>query len=155
MVKQLNKIILMGVFFITSQFIILALFTILTQFTILNSHAAEEEKAEDLEAATQMYIHVPPVAVTMYHRGRPKGNMTITLLVKLVNDEKRATATKSLPRLSSAYMMEAGRLSHDFFDVTRPVNVGMLGDALQLATNRTLGHKEARVLISDVIINKR
>jgi len=98
---------------------------------------------------------VPPLAVPMYHKGRIRGNMTVTLLVKLVDEEKRDLARKYLPRLSSAYVMETNRLSHDYFDVTRPVNVAMLGDALQKVTNRLLGHKDARVLIASVIVNKR
>ncbi|MCF6216130.1 MAG: hypothetical protein L3J58_08140 [Emcibacter sp.] len=127
----------------------------MSQFLILAQTGAEEKKTENSEATPQLYINVPPFAVTMYHKGRPKGNMTITLLVQFAEDEKHAAATKILPRLSNAYMMEASRLSHNYFDVTRPVNIGILGDTLQMATNRTLGHKEARVLISDVVINKR
>ncbi|PCI32890.1 MAG: hypothetical protein COB54_05740 [Alphaproteobacteria bacterium] len=116
---------------------------------------ASEEKKDNGEASKESYVKVPSFAVTMYHRGRPKGNMTIQMLVKLVDSERRATAVKYMPRLSSAYVIEASRLSHDYFDVTQPVNVAMLGDAFQLVTNKVLGHTHARVLISDVIVNKR
>ncbi|VAW00234.1 hypothetical protein MNBD_ALPHA01-2406 [hydrothermal vent metagenome] len=121
---------------------------------------ASEEKADAKEAdngelTKENYIAVPPIVATMYHKGRPKGNITVTLLIKLTDSEKRATAKKYLPRLNSAFVMEANRLSHDYFDIRRPVNVAMIGDAFQLVTNRTLGHKQARVLISDVVVNKR
>ncbi|PCI46745.1 MAG: hypothetical protein COB49_08055 [Alphaproteobacteria bacterium] len=116
--------------------------------------ASEEEKTDD-EATKESYIKLSPFVVTMYHRGRPKGNMLITVLVKLVDSEKRETARKYLPRLNNAYVMEASRLSHGYFDVTRPVNVAMLGDAFQLATNKILGHRQARVLISEVIVNQK
>lgn len=120
---------------------------------VIFGHAnASEEKKDDGELNKESYINVPPFVVTMYHRGRPKGNMTITVLVKLVDSEKRAIAVKNLPRLNNAYLIEASRLSHDFFDVKRPVNVAMLGDAFQIATNKLLGHKESHVLISDVIV---
>jgi len=143
MISHSFKITLLGVCFIIFQ-------------AALWDHAIAAEEKSDVAAATkEMYIAVPPVVVTMYHKGRPKGNMTVTMLLKLADKDKRATARKYLPRLSSVYMMEANRLSHDYFDVTRPVNVAMLGDAFKLVTDRTLGHKEARVLISDVIINKR
>ncbi len=119
------------------------------------SHAvATEEKKADSEATKESYINVPPLVVTMYHKGRPKGNMTVSVLVKLVDSEKRAMARKYLPRLNSAYVIEASRLSHDYFDVNQPVSVALLGDAFQIITNRVLGHQQARVFISDVIVNK-
>ncbi len=114
-----------------------------------------KEKADNGELTKENYIAVPPIVATMYHKGRPKGNVTVTLLIKLTDSEKRATAKKYLPRLNSAFVMEANRLAHDYFDIRRPVNVAMIGDAFQLVTNRTLGHRQARVLISDVVINKR
>lgn len=117
--------------------------------------ASEEATGEGEKSGREQYIVVPPLAVPMYHKGRIRGNMTVTLLVKLVDEEKRDLARKYLPRLGSAYVMEANRLSHDYFDVMRPVNVAMLGDALQKVTNRLLGHKDARVLIASVIVNKR
>ncbi|VAX09063.1 hypothetical protein MNBD_ALPHA03-422 [hydrothermal vent metagenome] len=133
----------MGLIFMTSQFFIIA------------QSGAEEKKADNPETTPQLYINVPPFAVTMYHKGRPKGNMTITMLIQIAEGEKHTAATRILPRLSNAYLMEANRLAHDYFDVTRPVNIGILGETFQIATNRTLGHKEARVLISDVVVNKR
>lgn len=117
--------------------------------------AAEEEKKDDGKLTEEIYIPVPSLAVVMYHKGRPKGNMTVRTTLRLVDGEKRALAAKMMPRLSNAYMLEASRLSHDFFDVYRPVNVALLGDVLQKATNRVLGHKEARILIADVVVNKR
>ncbi|VAV87687.1 hypothetical protein MNBD_ALPHA02-938 [hydrothermal vent metagenome] len=119
------------------------------------AYASEEKKEDGEEASREDYIKVPPVIVTMYHKGRPKGNMTITLTLKVTDSEKHATAVKYLPRLSNAYIMESSRLSHDYFDVKRPVNIRMLADALQGVTNAVLKHKEARVLISDVIVNNR
>ncbi len=114
-----------------------------------------KEKTDNSELTKESYINVPPIVATMYHKGRPKGNITVTILVRLTDSDKRATAKKYLPRLSNAYVMEANRLAHDYFDINRPVNVAMIGDAFQLVTNRTLGHQQARVLISDVIVNKR
>ena len=116
---------------------------------------ASEAPKDTGEETKESYVKVPPFTVTMYHKGRPKGTMTITMLVKVTDDEKQATARKYLPRLNSAYVMEASRLSHDYFDVKQPINVPMLGDAFQLVTNRVLGHHEAHVLISDVIVNNR
>jgi len=137
------------------RILLLALILMMPEVIIFGQVAASEEKAPEGDAGKESYIHVPPLAVTMYHKGRPKGNMTVTVLIKLVDSEKRAVAVKYLPRLNSAYVMEASRLSHDYFDVMRPVSVAMLGDAFQLVTNKLLGHREARVLISDVIVYKK
>lgn len=133
---------------------LLALIIIMSGPIVYGNAMASEAKKDDSEITKESYIKVPPFVVTMYHRGRPKGNMTITMLVKLTDSEKRATAWKYLPRLNSAYVIEASRLSHDYFDVNRPVSVAMLGDSFQLVTNKVLGHRLARVLISDVIVNK-
>lgn len=132
----------------------MAMIILMAGFMSSGPAVAEEDKG-DGESTEESYIAVPPLVVTMYHKGRPKGNMTVTVLVKLVDGDKRAVARKSLPRLTSAYVMEASRLSHDYFDVNRPVSVPMLGDAFQLVTNQLLGHRQARVLISNVIVNKR
>jgi len=119
------------------------------------ANASEEAKEEGGgELDREIYVKLPPLAVPMYHKGRPKGNITITLLLKIQDSEKRAKALKILPRLSSAYVMEANRLSHDYFDTNRPVNVAMIGDSFQIATNRILGHKEAKVFLSDVVVQK-
>ncbi len=136
--------------------ICLGVMLIMPAFTPYTPAFASEEKKEDGEKSSREdYIKVPPVIVTMYHKGRPKGNMTITLMLKITDNEKQATAVKYLPRLSSAYVMESSRLSHDYFDVKRPVNIKMLADALQVVTNAVLKHKDARVLILDVIVNNR
>ena len=132
-----------------------ALFFIPAFMAPTSAFASEEKKEDHGGASHEDYIKIPPVIVPMYHKGRPKGNMTITLMLKVTDSEKHDTAVKYLPRLSSAYVMESSRLSHDYFDVKRPVNIGMLGDALQVVTNAVLKHKDARVLISDVIVNKR
>ncbi|MCF8473314.1 MAG: hypothetical protein K9G26_01350 [Emcibacter sp.] len=145
-------------FLFTITFIILTL--IFSGFFITaQAMASEEEKPKKEEEAeghiSEIYIAVPPLAVSMYHKGRPKGNMTITVVVKLENEEKREMARKYVPRLSSAYVMEASRLSYNYFDVYKPVNVAMIGDAFQRVTNSLLRHNEARVFVSDVIVNKR
>ncbi|MBL4803085.1 MAG: hypothetical protein JKY45_14470 [Emcibacter sp.] len=119
-----------------------------------SAYSSEEHKEEE-PSSSESYIQVPTFTVTMYHRGRPKGTMTITMLVKVTDSEQQATARKYLPRLNSAYVIEASRLSHDYFDVEQPVNIAMIGDAFQLATNRVLGHHDAHVLISDVIVNNK
>jgi len=134
---------------------LMALIIILSGSAVSGSAVASEEKKPESENAREHYIKVPPIVIIMYHRGRPKGSMVINVLVKLSDSEKRATAQKYLPRLNSAYLMEASRLSHDYFDITRPVNVAMLGDSFQQVTNKILGHRQAQVLISDVIVNKK
>lgn len=140
--------------FLTKAFYITLLISMIA-LSFPKTLQASEEKKSDNQVNQEVFIKVPPLTVTMYHRGRPKGNMTITLWVKLVDSDKRATAQIFLPRLSSAYVIEASRLAHDFFDVTRPVNVTMLADSFQIVTNNLLGHKEAKVLMADVIVSRR
>ncbi len=141
--------------FLLGKMFLLGVIIMVSEAMIVNNALASEAKKDDGENIKESYVNVPPFVVTMYHRGRPKGNMTISVMVKLEDSEKRVTARKYLPRLNNAYVMEASRLSYDYFDVNRPVNVAMLGDAFQLVTNKLLGHRQARVLISDVIVNKR
>lgn len=140
---------------LTFRTFLLGLIFIFTESFIFSHAVASGAKEVSAELSKEIYIKVPPFVVTMYHRGRPKGNMTISLSIKLEDGEKRTLAKKYLPRLNSVYVIEASRLSHDFFDVKRPVNVAMLGDAFQLVTNRVLGHRQAKVFVSDVIVNKR
>ncbi|WP_417623887.1 hypothetical protein [Paremcibacter congregatus] len=124
--------------------------------TLVTALPATAEGKKDSGALTEeIYLTIPPYAVTMYHKGLPKGSMTIRASLRVVDGKKRAQAQKYMPRLSNAYLIETNRLSHDYFDVTRPVSVAALGDTLQIATNRVLGHEDAKLLISDVSINKR
>lgn len=115
---------------------------------------ASEEAASDEEIITA-YITVPHFSVSLYHRGRPRGSMTISVKMRISDDDKRAKALKYLPRLSNAFVMEATRLSIDFFDVNRPINLEMLGNGLQKVANKILGHADSQVLIANVIVNKR
>ncbi len=119
---------------------------------IQNLYASEQKEHSD--QSDNILLLIPAFAVPMYSKNRPKGNITITVSLQIPDEEKRAQAQKYMPRLSSAYVMEANRLSHGYFDVNRPVNVGMLGDNLQLVTNRVLGHKLAKLFISNAIVNK-
>lgn len=146
---------LAGILSRVGRIFFIGLLVTLSQTMIVDQAKASEVKKEESGLSRESYVNVPPFVVTMYHNGRPKGNMTITVLVKVVDSEKRATARKYLPRLNSAYVMEASRLSHDYFDVRRPVNVAMLGDALQAVTNKVLGHRQSQLFISNVIINNR
>lgn len=116
---------------------------------------AAADKAEDAELTHEVYIDIPPFSVTMYHRGSPKGNLTITVRLKVVDKDQRAMARKYLPRLNNAYVLAANRLSHDYFDIKRPVNVAMLGDAFQRSTDRILGHDGAKLLIADIVVYQR
>jgi len=111
--------------------------------------------AEDAELTHEVYVDIPPFSVTMYHRGAPRGSLTITARLKILDKDQRAVARKYLPRLNNAYVMAANRLSHDYFDVSRPVNVAMLGDAFQRRTDKILGHDGAKVLIADVAVYQR
>lgn len=129
-------------------------FLILVFFSLAGIPAmASEEKKPD--TGLMSYIEVPPFVVTMYRRGRPKGNMTVLARLKLDDDEKFTMAKKYLPRLNSGYVIETSRLSHDYFDVERPVSAVVLGNALQVVTNRILGHNDARLLISNIIVQKK
>ncbi|HRW29470.1 MAG TPA: hypothetical protein P5227_05710, partial [Emcibacteraceae bacterium] len=74
---------------------------------------------------------------------------------KIDDSEKRAEAVKILPRLKNAYMQETLKLALNFFDIDRPVNANLLSRSLQNATNIVLKHDKARVLISDVAVQKR
>ena len=123
--------------------------------TFTGQAVASEEAKEGEKADENIHITIPPIITAMYHKGRPKGNITIVMLLKVEDSEKRATALKYLPRLNNAYIMEASRLAHGYFDISRPVNIGILGDSFQRVTNRILGHTEAHLLISDVSINKK
>lgn len=123
--------------------------------TLSTQLLAAEEYQSETSLATDAYISVPYFSVTMYHKGRPKGSMTVKVSLKLQDSDKREAATRFMPRLTNAYVMEANRLSHGYFDVKRPVNVAMLGDALQAVTNRVLHHKDAKILISEVVVNQR
>jgi len=116
---------------------------------------AAADRAEEAELTNEAYIDIQPFSVTMYHRGSPKGNVTITAKLKVTDKDQRAMAQKYLPRLNNAYVMAANRLSHDYFDIRRPVNVAMLGDAFQRSTDKILGHDEAKVLIADIVVYQR
>lgn len=123
--------------------------------TVMPLSVQAEEHKDDAELTNEIYIDIPPVTVTMYHKGRPKGNMTVKAKLKVIDEGKRALAQKYLPRLSNAYVIESNRLSNAFFDVNRPVNIVLLGNSLQKSTDKILGHADARLLISDVVVNKR
>jgi len=113
----------------------------------------KEEKEEELESE---FVPVPPISVAMYNkRKRPAGTMTVQMQLKIDDKDQRAEAQKFMPRLTSAYMQETLKLAMNFFDINKPINANILGRSLQNATNKVLKHKQARVLIGDIAIQKR
>jgi len=119
----------------------------------LNSFAAEEAPSD--EEAIVAYIIVPPYSVSMFHKGRPRGTLTVSVQLRILDTENRKAAEKFMPRLSNAYVMETTRLAIDFFDVNRPVNLMILGDSLQRVTNKILGHDQSQILIANAIVQKK
>jgi|GEM_PF-620069 len=120
------------------------------------SYAAEEETKEEAgEIDNETFLPVPPVNVTMFRKGRPAGSLTLVMQLKIENSEQRKEATKFMPRLSDAYARKTNRVSYEYFDVNKPVNVAFLSRVLQNETNKVLKHKDAIILISDIAVQKR
>ncbi|WP_138381027.1 hypothetical protein [Luteithermobacter gelatinilyticus] len=103
----------------------------------------------------EIYLMVPPVNISLFDHGRPAGILTISVQLKVVDAKKRAEALRQMPRLSDLYLRKANRLSLEYFDINRPINVALLTRVYQQATDRLLKHGDARVLISNVVVQKR
>ncbi|WP_417316678.1 hypothetical protein [Emcibacter sp.] len=134
-----------------SRFILLLFFAVAVPF----SGIAEEKKGEGQQLGEEVYVPVSPVIITMFSRGRPGGVLTVSSQLKITDPEKRMDASKQMRRLVSAYTQETNRLALKYFDINEPINVALLSRVYQRATNRVLKHKEAQVLISNVVVQKR
>ena len=117
--------------------------------------ATAEEKKDQGELGEEIYLPVAPVIVTMFTQGRPGGVLTVSSQLKITDPDKRAEAHKLMRRLVSAYTEETNRLALKYFDINKPINVALLSKVYQRATNRVLKHKEAHILISNVVVQKR
>ncbi|MFC7048165.1 hypothetical protein ACFQRH_03220 [Emcibacter nanhaiensis] len=114
-----------------------------------------EDKKDQGELGEEIYLPVAPVIVTMFSQGRPGGVLTVSSQLKILDPGKRAEAHKLMRRLVSAYTVETNRLALKYFDINRPINIALLSRVYQRATNRVLKHKEAQILISNVVVQKR
>ncbi|WP_321395357.1 hypothetical protein [Emcibacter sp.] len=154
-IVELQAIFRINIFRLDSDKIMLRL--IISIFFILAvpcSVFAEEEHNQG-ELGEEVYLPVSPVIVTMFSQGRPAGVLTVSSQLKITDSGKRADAQKQMRRLVSAYTEETNRLVIKYFDINRPVNVALLGKVFQRATNRVLKHKEAQILIANVVVQKR
>lgn len=133
------------------------LFMALTAFFFSSavSTAASAPEKEEVVVVGE-FLPIPPISVAMYNkRKRPSGTMTVIVQLKIEDEDQMTEAMKIIPRLTNAYMQETMKLALNFFDVNRPVNANILSRTLQNVTNKVLKHKNARLLIGDIAVQKR
>lgn len=124
---------------------------VIPNFAIASDVAKSEKPAEEIS----VFLPVPAISVAMYNkRKNPSGTMTVKLQLKIDDDDQRMEAEKIMPRLKNAYMQETLKLSLNFFNIDRPVNVNILSRSLQMATNHVLKHDQATLLVDDIAIYK-
>lgn len=110
--------------------------------------------ADGLALGEPRYVVLEPVVVSIMRDARVRGLLSVDVGLEVRDADTREDIEKALPRLRDRYIQALTYLASNRIDVTRPVDVGALGDMLQSVTDSVLGASAARVLVSGATVRR-
>lgn len=117
------------------------------------AEAAGGGKATHSEGSDSPYFAVPPMPVSIIHKGRGGGLLVVEIGLDAQSIDDRAYVEHLLPRLRDLYVQVLNLYASRDLKPDRPPNVDIIGARLQAATDQIVGEKyHARVLLRQVIV---
>lgn len=110
--------------------------------------------ADNMSLGEPRYVFLEPVVVSVMRDARVRGLLTVDVGLEVRDADTREEIERAMPRLRDRYIQALTYLASNRIDVSRPVDVGALGDMLQSVTDSVLGAKAARVLVSGATVRR-
>jgi len=109
---------------------------------------------EQAESQGPIFVEVPPVSVPLVRGSYMHGRVYVRLNLGVDSAEARAAVEKRLPRLEAAYLSRMSALAQYQIDPDKAVEVPILAQALQQATDRVLDPGMAEVFIQEAGVRR-
>ena len=100
------------------------------------------------------HIALEPMTVSVFRDARTRGLLTVNVSLELADADARERVLAVMPRLQDQFVMALTRLAANRVDVRRPLDIDGLAGVLQLAADRTIGAKTARVLVEGATVRR-
>ncbi len=123
-----------------------------TTASITPAYAASEEVGKG--EAVSPHIALNGLTVSVFRNARVRGMLSVDVTLELNDPSKREDIEKIMPRLRDQYIMALTRLASNRIDIDRPLDLSMITQTLQTATNKTIGAQTARVLIGNASVRR-
>lgn len=106
------------------------------------------------ELGEPRHIALEPMTVSVFRDARIRGLLTVNVSLELADIDDRERVLAVMPRLQDQFVMALTRLAANRVDVRRPLDIDGLAGVLQLAADRTIGAKTARVLVEGATVRR-
>ena len=122
---------------------------------IMGASAATDARAAGSPALGESpHVFLKPLVVSVMRDMRVRGLLSLDVGLELTDPDSRSDVEKLMPRLRDQYIQVLTYLASNRIDVARPVDIDALNNALQAATDKTLGADTARVLVSGATVRR-
>jgi len=116
--------------------------------------AFASEHGEGEKAPESPYIKLSDLNVTIFSDRRVRGIMTVALSLEVTEADKHEEVTARQPLLQDAYFRAMTRYAGTRTDLDSPLNIPQISAMLQHQTDKVLGGRFAKILISAAAIRK-
>ncbi len=138
---------------VLESFVRLAVLLGLTALLVLGTPSAMAAEAEAPETSDQ-YIKITPLNISIIQESRIRGILQVEINLDVPNETLHERALMLYPRLQDAYMLALRFYATNHLKVSHLPNVEQITHVLQTVTNDVLKQPGARVLLSQVMIQR-
>jgi flagellar basal body-associated protein FliL len=98
-------------------------------------------------------IIIDPIQFSMYQRGRIRGQVTIQLVLEVLNPSDVETIKERVPQIKSDFVSALIALSKHYFDVNKPLQADLIAGYLKPFADQRLGPDKINIFVVQATIN--
>ncbi|UTW55605.1 hypothetical protein [Kordiimonas sp. SCSIO 12610] len=107
------------------------------------------QSAEDFSTE----IQVDPIQFSLYQRGRITGQVTIQLVLEVLDPSDVEPIKERLPQIKSDFVSALIALSKHYFDVNKPLQADLIAGYLKPFAARRLDGEKVNIFVVQATIN--
>ena len=128
---------------------LILLIFILTSVTFTVTEISYAQSAEELSTE----IAIDPIQFSMYQRGRIRGQVTIQLVLEVLNPSDVEGIKERVPQIKSDFVSALIALSKHYFDVNQPLQADLIAGYLKPFADKRFGPDKINIFVVQATIN--
>lgn len=120
------------------------LFLSLTDASLLWAQNPDELTAE---------VEMKPIQFSLYQRGRVRGQVTIQLVLQVLDPNDVSVVEERIPQIQSDFVSALIALSKQYFDVNQPIQPDLVAGYLQPFAIKRFGPDKVNIFVVQATIN--
>lgn len=113
------------------------------------SEPVSAQDAQDLSTEIQL----EPIQFSLYQRGRIRGQVSIQIVLEVLDPEKAADIKERTPQIKSDFVSALIALSKHYFDVNQPLQADLIAGYLKPFAAKRLGPDQVNIFVVQATIN--